>query len=356
MQRAKLKNVEMLRGIAATLVVFYHADKYYYGVPSLWPTKILGGLFAFGYAGVEFFFVLSGFIIATVHAADGGRPAIIPSFIRKRFVRIYPFYWCCLAVTVLGMVAVPGVASRIDAAALVGSFALAGIEPLRSVLFVAWTLFYEVVFYAIFCLYLWNRRAGLIMIPLWAIAGLVLRDYNHHEFYLLSPLNTLFLVGIGCAAALKRWTIPMPIVLAVLGSTLFLFAGAYDALVDHLSTTKAVALFGPASAIALMGFVEMERSGIAQVRGLPVVIGQASYSIYLTHMFIVTLISKACRQFHLSDVLPGELAFIVFATVAVAAGIGIHFAVEKPVMRWTGRGLARARDWRSSMASSRATQ
>ena len=54
-------------------------------------------LFDFGHAGVEFFFVLSGFIILHIHWKDLGHPSRFSSFAGKRFLRIYPMYWLVLA-------------------------------------------------------------------------------------------------------------------------------------------------------------------------------------------------------------------------------------------------------------------
>ena len=56
-----------------------------------------GAAFNFGYAGVEFFFVLSGFIMVLVHRRDFGQPSKALVFMRKRVVRIYPIYWLVMA-------------------------------------------------------------------------------------------------------------------------------------------------------------------------------------------------------------------------------------------------------------------
>jgi len=97
----KLVNVEAGRGFAAVLVVLFHVTKYYFATPKYWAGSALNGLFLFGHAGVEFFFVLSGFIMVWVHRQDVGKPSRVGAFAWKRFQRIYPFFWLILAVTVL---------------------------------------------------------------------------------------------------------------------------------------------------------------------------------------------------------------------------------------------------------------
>lgn len=332
MSKEKLLNIEALRGVAATFVVFYHIDKYYYGTPGLWTDKLFGGLFSFGHAGVEFFFVLSGFIIALVHANDGGQPGKIMPFIEKRFVRIYPFYWICLAAVVLSTVLVPGVVSRISGEALVGSFFLVGLDPFRSIVFVAWTLFHEILFYAVFCLFIWNRRVGMIAIVLWSVGGYVSGFFGQFG-YVVTPINLLFLFGITCSLLLKRYTIPMPTALAIAGAASFLLIGLDDAFWHVLWRKPQIFGYGLASSAALIGAVEMERSKGLQAGRLAVLIGQASYSTYLTHMLTLTAMTKVAIKLKLASFLPGALAFPIFWLVAVVAGIAIHLWVEKPVMR-----------------------
>jgi len=79
----KLEGVEASRGAAAILVVGVHATSMLagqYGRP------VFGGLMSFGHAGVDFFFVLSGFIITFTHGRDLGRPGQFWQFWRKRLM------------------------------------------------------------------------------------------------------------------------------------------------------------------------------------------------------------------------------------------------------------------------------
>src|SRR5665213_1586618 len=87
------KYIQGCRGLAALLVVFYHlgdtlAKPKYLGADA----DPLKSLFSFGSCGVQFFFVLSGFIITLVHRKDFGVPQRLPHYVRKRLVRIYPTY------------------------------------------------------------------------------------------------------------------------------------------------------------------------------------------------------------------------------------------------------------------------
>src|SRR3954454_3990840 len=93
----EIVSLQGLRGVAALLVLLAHSStiagsgKYLDHDPT-------HGLFLFGSSGVYLFFVLSGFIIAHVHADDVGRPGAAGRYLWRRFARIYPFYWVVLAV------------------------------------------------------------------------------------------------------------------------------------------------------------------------------------------------------------------------------------------------------------------
>jgi exopolysaccharide production protein ExoZ len=87
------------RGLAALSVVLYHLGGWV-AQSKYWGYDPLGGVFAFGQAGVEYFFVLSGFIMLHVHRRDFGQSSMVPRFLWKRFCRIYPPYWFILALLV----------------------------------------------------------------------------------------------------------------------------------------------------------------------------------------------------------------------------------------------------------------
>jgi exopolysaccharide production protein ExoZ len=85
--RARLEGVEAARGVAALLVVLYHAALHVEGdVPG---SAVLWGLPHFGHAGVDFFFVLSGFIISFVHRRDLGRPDRLGHYLERPRLSAY---------------------------------------------------------------------------------------------------------------------------------------------------------------------------------------------------------------------------------------------------------------------------
>jgi peptidoglycan/LPS O-acetylase OafA/YrhL len=90
----RISELDGLRGVAVLLVVAYHAVLFN---PSL--EKILPAMTPYGHAGVDLFFVLSGFLITGILLHTKGRPVYFRNFYAKRALRIWPLYYLLLFIT-----------------------------------------------------------------------------------------------------------------------------------------------------------------------------------------------------------------------------------------------------------------
>ena len=79
-------NLQCCRGIAAIIVLFGHSNV-------IQDPKLFSGFFIPGWCGVDFFFVLSGFIIYYINVRFVGKPSAFKQYISKRLLRVYPIYW-----------------------------------------------------------------------------------------------------------------------------------------------------------------------------------------------------------------------------------------------------------------------
>lgn len=102
---ARLDAITGLRFFAALHVVLFH-----YAVRTLGATSAVAGhVVSFGFVGVSFFFVLSGFILAYSYAPRAAEGAVAPRpFYASRVARIYPLYLAAL------LIALPGFLIRIS--------------------------------------------------------------------------------------------------------------------------------------------------------------------------------------------------------------------------------------------------
>lgn len=98
MSAKRLNLIQVFRGLAAVLVVFAHTDLIYNQNLN---QDFLFKITTFGGSGVDFFFVLSGFIMFYIHQKDIGHQNKLGIFLFKRFTRVYPLYWIILTSKIL---------------------------------------------------------------------------------------------------------------------------------------------------------------------------------------------------------------------------------------------------------------
>lgn len=346
--KTKITTLEACRGLAAVLVVLYHASgsmfEVYFGYPAV-------GWFRFGHAGVDFFFVLSGFIILYVHADDRGRPERLRNYACRRAVRIYPIYW---AVTV-AMIAASFVVASIAALPAMApdrlflSFLLLPQSgyPLVSV---AWSLQHEMLFYVLFGIMILNRNLGRAIFAIWA-AIIACCIFVEPQTTLLQfvgrDFNILFFVGMAAAMAVRTRSIPWPRMMVVIGAVIFFTGGVLENGGLDLKELLGRVVYGTGAALMVMGLVECERSAGWKVPSWFLWIGAASYSIYLVHLNVLIVVQKSAGALGLGAVLPGLVVLAVVVLAAVAAGLVCYILVERPLLamlrQWTARQTETAR-------------
>jgi peptidoglycan/LPS O-acetylase OafA/YrhL len=329
----RLRGVEAGRGIAACLVVFFHVGEYLAKHAGITP---LGGAFGFGRAGVDFFFVLSGFIILLVHRNDIGRPGRAGRYIARRATRIYPLYWVVLAV-MLGHIAASSHHAWPGAAVLATDVLL--LPSAAPTVGVAWTLQFELVFYAAFLVLVLHRGTGIVLFVAWA--GLIAAFFAWPGWsgswllaFLGSPFCTLFFLGMAAAVASRGWRVPRPGLLLTVGICAFLAVGLAEnaGQIDGQSAFARLG-YGVPAALALVGVVALERAGRLRLPKAAVAIGSGSYAIYLMHFPIIGITWKVLSRLDVTAALPPAAMFVILATAGIAGGVVGSRFVEFPVMR-----------------------
>jgi peptidoglycan/LPS O-acetylase OafA/YrhL len=350
----KLQGVEAGRGLAAFLVVMYHAARHFKLDIGYLPW---GGVFHFGHVGVDFFFVLSGFLIYFVHAGDIGRPRQLARYVRRRTSRIYPVYWFAL----LGSLALV-LASRNQTLPQVGLLlqTLFLAQPLGAPLLgVSWTLQHEMLFYGVFALMILNLRLGQAVLGLWLC--MILAQWAAGGSWLsqdiyriaMNPFNLEFFMGMAGAWLVRRRAPAADGARALLatGGSLFLaLAVAENAgMFDSYGNPARVA-YGLVSTLLVVGL-----AGVPRVRGVFAVmlvrLGGASYSVYLFHLMAIGVAYKVMDVAGLLRLLPVWLSYGLVCAIAIAAGLAISRWIEFPLLRAVRSSARRPAEIRSAPAA-----
>jgi exopolysaccharide production protein ExoZ len=259
----RLLGLQLARGMAALMVVIFHGARGL-ALPQYLGTNALAGAFEFGHAGVDFFFVLSGFIITHVHYGDLGVPDRLKRYAWRRFTRIFPIYWAITVIYVaLGLMA-PDVGQRLAPLNMLEFLTLwpLGHQPLVPV---AWSLEHEVFFYLAFGLAIWNRKLGwlAVAIGLAPLAAPLIGGTNTLVGgFLLTHFHLQFLMGILAARLLAIGPVPFPLGVSTAGLLLFgLSAVLHVQGVIIVNTLSMAVLYGASATMIVVGIATAEREG-----------------------------------------------------------------------------------------------
>ncbi len=343
-------SIQICRGVAALMVLLGHvggsiAAEKYFGIASF------GIPFSFGHAGVEFFFVLSGFIITHVHAADIGRPERLVPYLRKRIVRIYPAYLIVFFVTFFAAMPFPSIWATMphDLQTIVVSLlllpqSLGGIHDHigAPVVGVAWSLQYEMVFYAFVACLIASRGLATLLVAALLVNFATCWIGSGCEFprsFFATTWIPLFALGMATAYIAKNWKIRHPWWLVAIGTAGFLATGLAEVLTraDPFMSDPRV-LYGSFSAILIVGLVAAEKSGALRLRpSFMTTFGDASYALYLIHSPIVSVMCKLAMALGLRGLLGASVSYVVILAVCIFGSIAFYLWVERPIQRYLSR-------------------
>lgn len=344
----QLYGIQVLRALAALMVAIHHvqADAAFLAARAgtdFTPSHALPWT-----AGVDLFFVISGFIM--VHSSAGlfDRPDGARLFVARRIARIVPLYWAATTFFLAVLLASPALVNsgtpspaQIAASYLFWPMANAAGE-LQPIYSLGWTLNYEMLFYALFGAAL--LAPGRLVVPLVcaALAGLVAVQVTSGPLPLPfgfwgQPIVLEFAAGMAVGLLRReglrldgrlRW------LMAAAGIALFVIASG-----DGWAQTSwgAVALRGPA-ALLLVTAAACGRNVTAPsalVRALAL-LGDASYALYLVHPFAM----RALREVFAHAAPHATGLFIVLALVAaVLAALAVYRWFEWPMTTVLRRAL-----------------
>lgn len=344
--KTDLQWIQALRGIAALMVLFFHMRPHWDLVPAL---SVTGAVTRWGFSGVDIFFALSGFVV--YRSARRSIPTRgIGQFVKKRLLRIYLGYWPVLLLIALTTVFVYH-SSLPELKKMVFSTLLLYPNIWDNWLPPAWSLTMEIYFYLWIALiavvpqrHQVKAILGVMAVLIAWNAGWLILDrpalFNGQQplRYGLTGLGLEFLAGALLAHAYESRarifqtttsTVLLCLVLMVCGLGL----GMTSPYFDRVEIMRA-ASFGVMGLSALVLALTLEHTRFLPPAWL-VALGNASYSLYLLHTFLLDASGRA----RVSSGITSSSALLLFL-LALPVGIVLISLlwfryVEKPIMKAT---------------------
>ncbi|NBB49589.1 acyltransferase family protein [Rhizobium sp. CRIBSB] len=328
--------LQYIRAIAALLVVYFHAILQLEKLnPDAWITGYL-----FGKSGVDLFFVLSGFVM-WITTSDKAQS--VSDFWWKRARRVVPLYWAVTLAAAAVALVVPQIlkSTQFDIPHILASLAfLPWLNPsdpagdmIAPLIVPGWTLNYEMYFYFLFGLCLLvpvrYRIAAITALigSIFVVANLVpestaARFYGDtviFEFVAGVILGRIYKTGLS-------FTAPVVAIAVALGFAVLLFNDYRGFDMPRLIT------IGIPAAVIIFFATAIHIPDLHALRWLRI-LGDASYSIYLTHIF--TLAGSRMVYPWVIGTLQSETLFVVLMMViSTAVGLASYYLFEVPVGRY----------------------
>lgn len=344
--------LQILRAVAATMIVLLHAQSmieqhavshgYRFTRFSLLP---------FG-AGVDLFFVISGFVVVYASKDVFSKPGGTREFIRRRIIRIVPLYWAALTLRlfVLAVGAAVGIKAFPDSTAILTSYLFIpydalgyGSNYLFPILDLGWTLNYEMFFYALLaCLMGFSRtRAVWVFVVLVLSAVIVAGMYppnNDALRFLLQPIIVEFALRTLIALLfLKRFALSNSVrfVMIVAGLSLWVAlppSWFVDTSGPGFYSWARTSIWGMGAALIVAATVLGSSRVTSGWHQSLASLGDSSYALYLLHPFVFLIIKALIARGELPE---NGLWPLAVASTILAIGLchQVHRLLEVPSLR-----------------------
>lgn len=336
--RAEIVELQYLRAIAVLMVVVGHLHQ---AGGRLTGADILGPVGYLGFAGVDVFFVISGFIIHTLYRS-ASRPTA--SYALKRLNRIYPLYWIFTGLALLGYLAMGDNLSRditrLDWLTTITLWPTS--QP--PLLLVGWTLIHELYFYLVYGLLLflpgrwrWFAIAAWLGLTLLALTSW-LETSAPWSRLALSPFNLLFIAGLGLAElrphlAPTRWVALGTLLVGSAIAILWTQANGLEGMANIGHRVFAFLTMAIALVWTLLAWQPRWHRFLADL-------GDWSYAIYLGHLLAIGFLARAIAHIMGTGLISTVTLYLGGLAASLLLGWLTHRLIETPLLGYGKRLIA----------------
>ena len=351
----RVESIHLLRALAASLVVVYHACNSVRSLPNASPLLSSSPLTELGAAGVDVFFVISGFVMVMTLANPAHRMQGGLKFFQRRAMRVVPMYWLGTTAMVL-LWLLPGAFSHnphpashiVESYLFIPYYSVSGrIEP---ILTPGWTLMYEMYFYTIIAICITRSLRSIIIactgvLLTLVFAGLVFAPHGAVPAFGTGSLLLEFVMGLFAGAVYIR-SKPLPILVTCALIILAAVLWSADLFVELRPQWRAI-MWGVPAMVLVLAATSYEKHRQVRLPKFVSILGDASYSIYITHIFFGLMIEIAAKRLPMAELPNSIVALIMCIGNSLLFGIACHYWIERPITArlwaWSERRPVRAR-------------
>ena len=339
----RIQNIQALRGIAVSSVVLMHLmimEKKFGGAQTL-----LSGTMIFRFFGVDLFFIMSGFLMVTITRGKFQDPVKALKFLYARLAKIYPIYWIFTSLVLIVYLIRPEWVNSYQGnqVHILSSFLLIPEQTLPLII-VAWTLVHEMYFYIIFTIIILLVPEKYLKqsILLWGIfvlaINLLVGPVNPFIKVVSHPLTFEFIAGCLLAYIYHNSDIKIRkkiLLPAAAFSVLLSLAGCFlyqsvTGEVELLSWWR-ILIFGVPALITVFCMIYAEKDGFT-IHNIFYSIGNASYSIYLTHVLALSALGRVWGMFAFEGIIDNIIMIPVSFALVLLTGFISYTYLEKPLL------------------------
>lgn len=327
-----LHNIQMLRAVAAIMVVFHHAIAHYEAMGG--KITIIQTISEWGFLGVDIFFIISGFIMAYTTFNKERNFINAKTFFKHRLFRIYLGYWPFFFMMLITLYMTnPQQLSSLD---IIGSFFLINADMFQLILPVSWSLSYELYFYFLFLFtFLFSKEQLYFLIPgfIGIILFLVLYSFFNSGFkqsFFYSPFLLEFFAGVLLymyrSYLTKLWMLPLALLLAII-------AYGYGITYEEKNGLLRVLTFGMGAFFIVLSALILEEKNLYHAGGKFEALGNASYTLYLSHHIILQYFYFTGLRglFTHDNIIAPLMGLLIIILLCIIFSLIVYQKIEKPI-------------------------
>lgn len=333
------QGIQALRFVAALMVVTTHSTLYV-------SERLIKGfpVWNAGGAGVDIFFVISGFVMMISSGTLIDRADSWKKFAFRRLLRIVPLYWAALTIKLVIMLISPShiLHATLSPFGIVSSYlfipSVNADGEIKPFLGVGWTLNFEMFFYSLFAIALALRLDPLkmcssVFLVFCALALFRMPSWSAAAFYFDTiviefSFGMLLARAMVCGSTMRPWQSLMLVALGI--------AGLMQSLVDTSQLLRPLVIGIPALLI-VAGIAHMPESLSCRIPTTLITLGESSYALYLFHPMIAPAAPAALANLGLA-IAPLSIGLSIFGSVVMTWMI--HRYAERPTTEFLKRWLA----------------